>query len=88
MLAGGAANPSKKGLANGQPKGDPEVMSICCGAGVGRISSVDRAEEIVKSVWEAACSRMKDTYNAHVTPTYDMCFDDFASDNDSDIYCD
>ncbi|CAL5229038.1 g12286 [Coccomyxa viridis] len=48
----------KEKLAKGQQEGDLDVAPVWSGAGVGQIHSIDSAEEVVKSVWDAACARM------------------------------
>ncbi len=79
-------NAHQKESPKSQREGNLDIAPVCSGAGV---EQVDSAEVVVKSVWKAACSRMEDTFNAHVTPTYGMCgFSGPDSDNDSDIYCD
>ena len=45
----------KEKLAKGQEEGH---LDVAPGAGVGQIHSIDSAEEVVKSVWDAACVRM------------------------------
>lgn len=56
----------KEKLAKGQQEGDLDVAPVWSGAGVGQIHSIDSAEEVVKSVWDAACARMREISGKNV----------------------
>ena len=60
-------NALKEELAKGQQEGNLDVVATWSGAGVGQIHSIDSAEDVVRSVWSVACSRMKDVCDACVT---------------------
>ena len=58
----------KEELAKGHEEGDFDVVPVWSGAGVGQIHSIDSAEDVVKSVWKAACLRM---HGIHATNVQD-----------------
>ena len=53
----------KEELAKGAHEADLDVVPLWCGAGVGLIHSIESAEDVVKSIWAEAESRL-DTLHA------------------------
>ena len=53
-------------LAKGVKEADLDVMPLWCGAGVGLIHSIESAEDVVKSVWAEAESRLDGLHAEYV----------------------
>lgn len=56
----------KEELAKGAQEADLDVVPLWCGAGVGLIHSIESAEDVVKSIWAEAESRLDDLHTEYV----------------------
>lgn len=56
----------KEELAKGAHEADLNVVPLWCGAGVGLIHSIESAEDVVKSIWAEAESRLETLHTEYV----------------------